>query len=248
MRMTAMLFMGTLVLAGCGVEMLATTAIRGEMEARQAQTLQRHLQYAQDKVDSVNVDQAIQAYRAEHGANPPSLQALVPQYLAAVPLQPDGTPYPYDPVSGRIGVAGPGPAPEDLRMMEDIRSAINRYGTATGFFPPTLDALYPHYLSRPPRTSANEPFIYNNQNGYLAHPRQQAQMPGLSAPATPRHTGGAGVGPMGEIMTGIGIQQELGRMGTGGASAAQTRSRGNVQSIGDGHTQQQNRVMDQLGL
>ncbi len=230
-------------LAGCGVELLATTAIRGELDAQQAKSATKHIAYVKDKMGGMGVEQAIQAYRAEHGQNPPSLDALVPTYLPEMPRRPDGGAYAYDPVSGALH--GGDSMAADRALMESIRQAINQYGTATGYYPPTLDDLYPQYLSQLPRTSAGELFIYNNQNGYLEHPRPQ----GAVRPAAPRPASGvSGSGPMGEMMTGIGIQQELGRMSTGGASAAQTRVRSGADGIADRQTSQQNQVMDQLGL
>ena len=67
-----------------------------------------------------------------------------------------------------------------------------------------------------------------------------------------QHIGGGsgmgGVGPMGEVMTGIGMQQELNNMSSGGANAAQSRSRGGINDLSHSHTDTQNQVMDNLGL
>lgn len=233
-------------ISGCGVELLTTTAIRGELDAQQAKSAARQLDYVKDKVGSLQFDQAVQAYRAEHGVNPPSLEALVPKYLAQVPKQPDGSPFYYDPATGRLSAAPPtGITQADREMMSAIHTAINAYGTATGYYPPTLDDLYPRYLSQPPRTAEGQHFTYNNQNGQVTHPAQQA---GARSPAPAARPGGGGAGPMGEVMTGIGIQQELGRMSTGGASAAQSRARGGADDVSDQHTQRQMDVMNQLGL
>ncbi len=236
------------VLAGCGAEILTATAIRGELGARQAKSAVKQLDYAKGKVGALNIDQAVQTYRAEHGANPPSLEALVPQYLPEIPQQADGTPYHYDPVSGKLSATPPagGISQEDQRMMSAIHAAINAYGTATGYYPSTLDTLYPQYLSQMPRTSTGQPFLYNNQNGQVTHPAQQAT--GRTPAQHVQPVAGGGAGPMGEVMTGIGIQQELGRMSTGGASAAQSRARGGVDNTSNQHTSQQMQVMDQLGL
>ncbi len=239
-----------LALSGCGVELLATTAVRGELEAQNAKSAMKQLNYVKGKMGSINVEQAIQAYRADKGVNPPSLAALVPTYLAEVPKKEDGTDYNYDPLTGKLteGPISAAPAMSDMQMMEKIKVAINQYGTATGYYPPTLDDLYPNYLPQPPRTATGQLFVYNNQNGYLAHPMQQA-----AAPAVPRQRqramgGGAGVGPMGEVMTGIGMQQQLNSMSSGGANAAQSRSRGGINNLSHGHTNTQNQVMDNLGL
>jgi hypothetical protein len=246
----SMTLVAAIMLTGCGVELLATTAVRGELEAQNAKSAMKQLNYVKGKMGSINVEQAIQAYRADKGVNPPSLAALVPTYLAEVPKKEDGTDYNYDPVTGKLteGPISSASGMSDMQTMEKIKLAINQYGTATGYYPPTLDDLYPNYLPQPPRTAAGQQFIYNNQNGYLAHPTQQA-----AAPAAPQQRqramgGGAGVGPMGEVMTGIGMQQQLNSMGSSGANAAQSRSRVDVNQMSSGHTNTQNQVMDQLGL
>lgn len=243
-----------LALSGCGVELLTTTAIQGELQTQQMQAMKRQVQSASDTSGRVTLERAIQTYRAEKGVNPPSLASLVPDYVPAVPKRGDGTEYGYDPAGGVLldgpaAAAAPGGAtPADQQMMAAIRDAITRYGTATGYYPATLDALYPSYLAKPPRTSAGEAFLYNNQNGAVTHPRGGAA-PAAPAPAAPRAPSGVGgAGPMGEVMTGIGMQQQLNSMGSSGASAAQghaTRSLGNTSS---GHSDAQNRAMDQLGL
>lgn len=249
-----------LALSGCGVELLTTTAIQGELQTQQMQAMKRQVQSASDTSGRVTLERAIQTYRAEKGANPPSLASLVPDYVPAVPKRGDGAEYGYDPARGVLldgpaaSAAAPaaapgGMTPADQQMMAAIRDAITRYGTATGYYPDTLDALYPSYLSKPPRTSTGESFLYNNQNGSVAHPRGGAAAPVLPAPAAPRAPSGVGgAGPMGEVMTGIGMQQQLNSMGSGGASAAQGHATRSLGGVSSGHTDAQNRAMDQLGL
>ncbi|HRZ18430.1 MAG TPA: hypothetical protein P5141_12770, partial [Candidatus Hydrogenedentes bacterium] len=104
-------------------------------------------------------------------------------------------------------------------------------------------------LSKPPRTATGEPFLYNNQNGSVTHPRGGSAAPVLPAPASPRAPSGVGgAGPMGEVMTGIGMQQQLNSMGSSGASAAQGHAARSLGGTSSGHTDAQNRAMDQLGL
>ncbi|NLN92044.1 MAG: hypothetical protein GX130_01875 [Candidatus Hydrogenedens sp.] len=242
----------SLLLFGCGAEILTVTAIQGELAAKNAKAATGQLNYVKNKMGSVGFDQAVQAYRAEHGVNPPSLDALVPKYLAEVPRQSDGSLYGYDPATGTLSSSAVG-APssgQDQQMLRAIQNAITRYGTATGYYPPTLDDLYPTYLTQLPRTSTGQQFVYNNQNGYLALPGQTAA-PAAPAPSSRGRGGGGGLGgagPLGEVMTGVGIQQELGRMSTGGSSAAGSRARSGAQGFSDQHTNKQNQVMDQLGL
>jgi len=238
------------LLAGCGVELLTTTAVRGELEAQQMTAMKRQLQGVAENTGQMNVERAIQTYRAEKGVNPPSLHSLVPHYLPALPVKADGTPYGYDPATGRLldgPAAGGGPTAGDHEMMRQIRQAIDAYGTATGYYPPTLDELATQgYLAKAPRTSSGEPFIYNNQNGYVAHPHA-AQAGG---PAQPRR-GGAGMGaggPMGEMMTGMGVQQELNGMSNAGVNAAGSRARRSLGNTAGGRNDQVNRSMNELGL
>ena len=248
MRIAFCLMLGV-TLVGCGAELLTTTAIQGELQAQQLSAMQRQVKGAADTSGRIQIERAITAYHAEKGAYPPSLDALTPQYLPAVPRRPDGSPYGYDPATGRL-LDGPapagGPTPQDYQTMEQIRAAINQYGAATGYYPPTLDALAPTYLSAPPRTSADEQFIYNNQNGYVAHPRQAAP---VAAPAeAPRAPAMGGAGPMGEVMTGIGMQQQLGGMRQSGASAAGSRARQHLRETGTAQNERHQQVMDGLGL
>lgn len=251
-----------LALTGCGVELLTTTAIQGELQTQQMQAMKRQVQSASDTSGRATLERAIQTYRAEKGANPPSLASLVPDYVPAVPKRGDGADYVYDPARGVLldGPAAPvaapaaapgGATPADQQMMTAIRDAITRYGTATGYYPATLDALYPSYLAKPPRTSAGEAFLYNNQNGSVTHPRGGGAAPALPAPApsAPRAPSGVGgAGPMGEVMTGVGMQQQLNSMGSSGASAAQGHATRSLGSTSSGHSDAQNRAMDQLGL
>ena len=158
-------------------------------------------------------------------------------------------PYGYDPSTGQLTEGTPvsnGPSAADTQLMRDIQQAIQRYGMTTGYYPPTLDALCPTYLPKPPRTEAGELFIYNNQNGYLAHPRQNQQRPVRTA--APRSMPVGGAGPMGEVMTGIGIQNELNGMSNAGVSGVGSRMRSSARGAGGDHNDRQNQAMDDLGL
>lgn len=231
------------VLTGCGVELLTTTAVQGELQAKNAKAATEQLDLVKRRVGSINVSQAIQSYRAENGSNPPSLDALVPKYLADVPRQADGTPYTYDPATGTLSSGRAGGSPADQQKIDTIKAAIQRYGTATGFYPPTLDVLYPTYLSQLPRTASGGQFLYNNQNG-------EVRLPGGSpAPqAAPQAAPQGGLSPVGQMLTGGGMQQSLGNGSTAGATAARSHVKGTVQDISNQTTNRQNQAMDQLGL
>ena len=232
-----------LLFSGCGVELLTTTAVQGELQAQNAKAATQQLAIVKGRVGALNVNQAIQAYRAENGSNPPSLDALVPKYLPSVPAQADGTPYAYDPVTGKLTSGGGGAPAADQQMIVTIKSAIHRYGPATGFYPPTLDALYPDYLSALPRTSSGAPFVYNNQNGEVRLPGGTAAS-GPVAPETPQ----GGLSPVGQMLTGGGLQESLGNGSAAGATSARSHARGMAQDISTQTTNRQNQAMDQLGL
>jgi hypothetical protein len=247
-------------LAGCGVELLTTTAIQGELQAEQLKAMDRQLKGAADSTAQINIQRAIDTYRAEKGANPPSLEALVPAYLPQLPVRPDGLAYGYDPVSGQLtgqGVPVPGALggaaggalgatePDRLKIQE-IKQAITRYGMATGYYPPTLQALVPAYLPALPKTTSGHDFAYNNQNGEVWHPAQtQAQPQQVYAPRP--QTGVGGAGPMGEVMTGIGIQNQLNSMSNSGSSAAGSRMREGAGQVQDDYSARQQRALEQLG-
>ncbi len=254
MRMRWLAALGTCALlfaSGCGVEVLTATAIQSELQAQQAQAIQRQVAGAANQSGRIRLEQAIRAYQAEKGSFPPTLDALVPDYLPAVPTRADGSAYGYDPARGILldgpadGAAGIPQA--DLETMNRIREAINRYGMATGYYPPTLDALYPAYLAVPPRTASGEAFLYNNQNGEVRHPRAAAGAPAAGQASPPVPSGG-GAGPMNTVVTGIGMQQQLNSMSQGGISSAQGQAMDSLGNITQGHNDQQNRIMDQLGL
>ena len=239
-----------MLMAGCGVELLTTTAIQGELQAQQMSAMQNQVKNAAGTTGRINLERAIQTYIADKGGNPPSLEALVPDFIPALPKKADGSDYGYDASTGKLTDAPSASrgsiSPTDLQMMESIRTAINSYGTATGYYPPTLDALYPNYLTKLPRTDAGEAFVYNDQNGYVAHPREQQAPQPVSTTASVG--GGGGAGPMGEVMTGMSVQNQLNQMNQSGTSSAGSRMRESASGLGQGQDAKNNAAMDQLGL
>lgn len=234
-----------LLLWGCMAEVLTTTAIQGELQAQQLKAMRGQVQRASGTTGRIYLEKAIDTYRAEEGTNPPSLEVLVPDYLPALPTATDGSAYGYDPSTGQLLEGGQtGGGVSDTQKIEQIRGAINQYGTAVGFYPPTLDALVPQYLSAVPRSAAGQEFIYNNQNGYLAAP--ETSTAGQNRPAGGVAMGGAG--PMGEVMTGIGMQNQLNSMSNGGSGAAGSYGRQAIGNATGTHNDQQDKVMDNLGL
>lgn len=272
-----------ILLTGCGLELLGATAIRSGLEAEQAQTLKKTLDYAQETTSLMSAQQGIAAYRAEKGINPPSLEAAVREgYLAEIPKQADGTPYGYDPQTGSLfeqpatppasppvasnqqpaapqpSAASGGSFAEDLKTIQKIRGAIGNYHKDNKRLPPSLQSLTPKYLSEVPKTSTGQDFYYDPVTGIVYHPSQvpsqyvtpppqaTAPQPVVATPRRPVAVGGGG--PLGEAMTGISMQQQLNSMSNAGANAAGSRARMGARGIGEQHTQQQERVMDNLGL
>ena len=176
----------------------------------------------------------------------------VPAYLAAVPRQPDGSAYGYDPLTGRMS-GEPPPANNALRdrqTIQTILAAIQQFGTATGFYPGTLDELYPRYLREAPRTLDGQQFAYNNQNGEVSLPYRVQAQPTRRAAAPGNRGGGmgGGSGAMGEMVTGMGISQELNSMGQSGVSSASSRSRQEIRTGATDSNQRINETMNDLGL
>ncbi len=275
MKQSFMALFAFVLVSGCGVELMTTTATQATLEAQQAQAMKGQVARVSNQSGRMSLEHAIQLYKAEKGSNPASLDDLVPNYLPVMPKRADGTPFGYDSATGAVldGPAAPAasaaptastaPATsaaasaipayvppdnaitqQDKQTMQDIREAITKYGTATGYYPGTLDVLYPQYLLRPPRTSAGQPFLYNNQNGTVTHPRQAAS----AAPAAQPTASAGGAGPLGQVTTGIGMQQQLDGANNSGASSAQGYMNRSLKQSAGGQTDRQNKAMDQLGL
>jgi hypothetical protein len=238
------------LLAGCGAEILTVAATQAELQKQAAQGATRHLQQAGANTGRIQAERAIQTYHAEKGKYPTSLEALVPNYIAGVPTRADGSPLGYDPATGQLtegGAAAAGPQADDLRNLERIRQAINQYGQATGYYPGALQALVPLYLPEIPRTANGQDFLYNPANGELRMPGAAgagaAGNRGAGA-AGNRGAGGSGLGPMGEAMTGVGIQQQLGNTSNAGSSAAGGAGR---RGINNATSQQNQQAQEALG-
>ena len=234
----------SLALSGCGVEVLTTGAITADLNAQQASAMKRQIEHAAGTSGKINLQRAIDTYRAENGAPPPSLDALAPGYIPTIPNKPDGTPYGYDPSTGAI-LENPvmGPTPEDFQAMQRISAAIFKYGKRTRRYPASLEALVPNYLPTLPTTADGQAFLYDPRTGRIAHPTQPP-MP-VQGQAGPGAYGG---GPMGEAMTGIAVQQRLNRRSNAGANAAGNRAGDASRGFGNARSQHQLDVMDDLGL
>ena len=261
-----------LLLSGCGVELLTTTAIQSELQAEQLKAMKGQIAHAGDTTAKINIQRAIDTYQAENGRYPASLEELVPDYLASLPSRPDGSPYGYDPATGKVldralPTMAQRPTQNDMGKINQIRTAIDQYGRATGYYPPSLDALAPTYLAVVPKTDSGEDFYFNPQDGTLLHPAQLAHRAGYGAGSGQRlgrapgqgrgqgrgagrgrGAGAGGAGPMGEVTTGIGMQQQLNSMGQSATSSAGSYARRGVRGATQQHDKKQQQAMDELGL
>ncbi len=186
MRMLLLIAL-TLPLSGCLMELLTATAIQGELAAESAQSATRVLSYAKESLANTELQHAIDVYAAEQGHYPPSLEALVPDYLHSVPKTPTGRPYAYDPSTGRLIDPAAAPAQvhftnADRQNLQEVKAGIYSYWQSTGYFPRTLDDLDPLYMQAVPALSSGGAFIYDPQTGSVYHPAElAAAAAGISA-------------------------------------------------------------------
>lgn len=251
------------MLAGCGVEVLTTTATVGKLQADNAKAIQGHVAHISESSAKTNTQRAIDTFAAEKGRYPTSLDELVPAYFQSVPTHASGSPFGYDLATGKLldtpGVIPSGPTSGDFEKMKQIRAAIDQYGRAVGYYPPSLAALAPSYLNVVPKADSSEDFLYYPQDGGLFHPAQVAQAtppsPGAAPPSRPpavapraaRSVPVSGSGPMGEVMTGISIQNQLNSNSNAGSSAAGGHMRQSIGGATQRHNQQQEKALKELG-
>ncbi|MCX8065991.1 MAG: hypothetical protein N3G21_12615, partial [Candidatus Hydrogenedentes bacterium] len=227
-RLTQITFISILIaflVAGCGVELLTTTAIQGELQAQQLKSMQRQVQGITNQTAKINLQRAIQTFQAENGRYPTSLNELVPKYLPSIPDAGDGSHFTFDPYTGQINSAPATIPAEDLRRMEQIKYAVIQFAQLTGYYPASLDVLYPNYLSFLPTTTNGEQFIYNSQTGAVSHPKM-----GMTSPPATSPTPVVGSGISAEYTGAIGIQQQLGNMPNQSGSVG-TQMRGSINNI-----------------
>ena len=234
-----------LLASGCFLELMGATAIQGTLQAEQATALNRQLNNVKNAASDIEVNHAIQAYNAEFGYYPASLNALVPSYFTSVPTKPDGTSYGYDPNTGALYDAPiTNTGESDAQKMQRINTAINAYGNATGYYPGDLYQLVPDYLGKLPSSDGGSPFLYDSNTGAVTDP--DPSYASQQAPRPAQRGFGGGGSPAVEAMTGLGIAQELNQMSSGGSSAAASRARGGLNGSVQQHNQLQQQVLDQL--
>ena len=264
---------------GCGLELLAGTAIQGTLQKEALSGAKQTLDYTKDSSARMTLEQAINAYAAENGTYPASLEALVPEWLPSIPVQADGTAFGYDPATGALYAVFPaadGAAPQsapppgllDTQPLQEsnqerlirIHEAISRYTIEQRKYPESLQALVPQYLTQTIKTRDGQDFTYDPATGIVSTPPPLPQPLGAPAPtaaspgaygqvppAPSRTPAGAG-GPMGEALTGIGIQNQLNRSlsGGGASSAARQHMRSRSGEAVGQHNLQQEEALREL--
>ncbi len=235
-------------LSGCLADVLVSTAVQGELQAKQASAAQQTLNKVTNDTGMMNLQRAVDAYAAEQGVNPKSLDVLIPGILPEIPKRADGGDFGYNPVTGKVLKTDEGPSAADFLLMEDITTAINAYGTASGYYPPTLDALsQAGYLSQLPRTEGGLEFGYDQQTGVFTHPLD-GHVVSAQRPAPAAGGGGGGGGPMGEAMTGIAMQEQLNSNSNAGVSSARGNGASGISRATNTQNQQQEEALKDLGF
>lgn len=103
----------------------------------------------------------------------------------------------------------PDPA-ADAANEQRLRQAIQAYAVRTGVYPPMLEALVPNYIESLPATSVGDAFLYDPVTGAVRNPNPVVvAAPGAPEPARRGSGPVGGSGPMGEVMTGMGVASEL---------------------------------------
>jgi hypothetical protein len=236
-------------LSGCLVDVLMSTAIQGELQAEQATAAQNTLNRVTNDTGQMNLQRAVDTFHGESGNYPQSLNELVPGFINPIPQRADGGNFGYNPISGQVLETDSGPSASDYLLMEDIALAINAYGTASGLYPPTLDALAETgYLPQSPRTENGLEFTYNNQNGAFSHPLD-GHVAGAPQP-TQRRSGAvaAGGGPVGEALTGIAIQEQLNSNSNAGSSRSRSQGATGINRATSTQNARQQKALEELGF
>ncbi|MCF6285817.1 MAG: hypothetical protein L3K26_11555, partial [Candidatus Hydrogenedentes bacterium] len=123
--MIALLSLG---LSGCLADVLMTTAIQGEMQAKQAGAAQNVLNHVKDDTAEISLQRAVNAYNGEKGYYPESLDELVPSFIDPIPQRADGGNFGYNPITGRISDNDSGPSAAGYFLVADTTAAIKAYG------------------------------------------------------------------------------------------------------------------------
>lgn len=171
----------TLLLPGCLLELLTTTAIQGDLAAKSATQGQQVLHHTRDMAGKTELEQAIKLYAFDQEYYPARLDDLVPRYLPAVPMRGNGESFIYNPQTGQVLLQAETTTPRggsstmtsaDMQNIELIRDSIYTYWQATGVYPESLDSLAPLYIDALPAMSSGGAFLYDPLTGAANHPAE----------------------------------------------------------------------------
>ena len=219
----------TAALVGCGLsETVVVTGIVGQNAKNQIEALNNVKFHAKPEIAENNVRRAINLFEASTGSLPYSLDELVEKgYLEVMPALPEGYEFNYDPFTGTIKT-------RRAQLQPQIR---------TPQLPPARDSQnssqYMQTYEQPPQTPV---YSAPTQSGRRAPQRQ-----GRPARSRMGGGGGSGVGPMGEMMTGIGMQKQLNSMSGAGTSSAGSYSRRSLGTKTQQYNQRQAQALKNLG-
>jgi hypothetical protein len=90
--------------AGCDGSSNSTPPPANNTSANNSSPVVQPEVYAQKKMDTASLTQAIQQYNAAESHYPATLQDLVPTYIAKIPDAPPGYKFSYDSSSGTLTV------------------------------------------------------------------------------------------------------------------------------------------------
>lgn len=246
------LVLAAAMLPGCILELLTTTAIQSELQAQNASSAMNQLDRTRRMADEMKIRQAIDVYRAENRVNPPSLEALVPAYLDAVPVGPTGDPlYAYDPSTGWFGLrsenapaAGAGKTAQDEKNLESIRSALYDFHAMYGRYPTQLTDLVPRFIDAIPNQVSGQPYRYFPDTGEVYHASDLQSAGSTSGRSQSSSMPISGGSPVAEQMQAIGIMNDL----NAGSNPTAGRSRQQVQDIGAQQNDRYESALDDLNL
>ena len=227
------------MLVGCGVsETVVVSGIAATNAKNQVEALNGIQFKANADVASNRVRESIALYQASTGFLPVSLQDLIDKgYLPALPALPEGLEFRYDRITGTVST-GPATAPAPTPAAPVAEGLIvQQTEFLTGLAPHIKDGRFVA-----PKGS--------NQGAAGAQQQQNRQQP-TSVPQQRRSRGGGGFGgggPMGEVMTGMGIQNELNSMSSAGSSSASSYARHGIGQKTNNYSQRQEQMLKDTGF
>jgi len=226
--------------AGCGVsETVVTTGIVATNAKNQVDALNNVRFHANRDVAENNVRRAVALFQADTGSLPVSLNELVEKgYLDSLPALPEGLEFTYNPFSGTIGTRKA--LPQEPMTVPELAPEDESWDVAE--FARSLSAL--------DQREGEAGVLDDRQRAAAGRGRSGQHRSSGVAPRRQGRAGGGygGAGPMGEVMTGIGIQNELNSMSNAGVSSGGSYGRRAIGRSTQQHQQQQERVLRDLDL